>query len=128
MLGNTDLTTLVSVKDLGEAAAFYETTLGLTKVGENPGFVQYRSGASNLIVYESEFAGTNKATTAAWHVDDLEETVRELKSKGVPFEHYDHLPDTTRDGDIHDAGGAFKIAWFKDPTGNIFEINTGVPL
>lgn len=128
MLGNVELTTLVAVKDLGEATAFYEKTLGLTKVGENPGFVQYRSGTSNLIVYESEFAGSNKATTAAWHVDDLEETVRELKSKGVPFEHFDHLPDTTRDGDIHDAAGAFKIAWFRDPTGNIFEINNGVPI
>src|SRR2546421_1372221 len=128
MLGNVELTTLVAVKDLGEATAFYEKTLGLTKVGENPGFVQYRSGTSNLIVYESEFAGSNKATTAAWHVDDLEETVRELKSKGVPFEHFDHLPDTTRDGDIHDAAGAFKIAWFRDPTSNIFEINNGVPI
>jgi catechol 2,3-dioxygenase-like lactoylglutathione lyase family enzyme len=127
MLGNTSLTTLVAVKDLGAATTFYEKTLGLTKVGENPGFVQYRSGTSDLIVYESEFAGSNKATNAAWHVDDLEETVRQLKSKGVSFEHYDNLPDTTRDGDIHDAGG-FKIAWFKDPTGNIFEINNGVPL
>jgi catechol 2,3-dioxygenase-like lactoylglutathione lyase family enzyme len=128
MLGDADMTTLVAVKDLEEAADFYEKTLGLTKVGGNPGFVQYRSGTSDLIVYESEFAGSNKATSAAWHVDDLEGTVRELKAKGVTFEHYDHLPDTTRDGDIHDAAGAFKIAWFKDPTGNIFEINTGVPL
>jgi catechol 2,3-dioxygenase-like lactoylglutathione lyase family enzyme len=128
MLGNADLTTLVAVKDLGEATPFYERTLGLTKVGENPGFVQYRSGASSLIVYESEFAGSNKATTAAWHVDDLEETVRELKARGATFERYDNLPDVTRDGDIHDAAGSFKIAWFKDPTGNIFEINNGVPL
>ena len=121
MLGNTSLTTLVAVKDLGAATTFYEKTLGLTKVGENPGFVQYRSGTSDLIVYESEFAGSNKATNAAWHVDDLEETVRQLKSKGVSFEHYDNLPDTTRDGDIH-AGYGMKTAWFKDPDGNILQI------
>jgi catechol 2,3-dioxygenase-like lactoylglutathione lyase family enzyme len=127
MLGDRDVTTLVSVKDLGEATPFYEKTLGLTKVGEDPGFVQFRSGASTLIVYESETAGTNKATTAAWHVDDVGEAVRELKSKGVTsFQQYDNLPGVTRNGDIHDAG-AFKIAWFKDPTGNIFEINNGVP-
>jgi catechol 2,3-dioxygenase-like lactoylglutathione lyase family enzyme len=127
MLGDRDVTTLVSVKDLGEAAPFYEKTLGLTKVGEDPGFVQFRSGASTLIVYESETAGTNKATTAAWHVDDVGEAVRELKSKGVTsFQQYDNLPGVSRNGDIHDAG-AFKIAWFKDPTGNIFEINNGVP-
>jgi catechol 2,3-dioxygenase-like lactoylglutathione lyase family enzyme len=127
MLGDRDVTTLVSVKDLGEAAPFYEKTLGLTKVGEDPGFVQFRSGASTLIVYESETAGTNQATTAAWHVDDVGEAVRELKSKGVTsFQQYDNLPGVSRNGDIHDAG-AFKIAWFKDPTGNIFEINNGVP-
>ena len=124
MLGDTDLMIMVAVRDVGEATAFYEKTLGLTRVGENPGGVEYRSGTTRLFVYESEFAGTNKATTAVWQVDDLEGTVRDLKAKGVPFEHYDHLPDTTRDGDIH-AAGAFKIAWFKDPTGNILEVNNG---
>jgi catechol-2,3-dioxygenase len=128
MLSDTDVTTLLAVKDLGEATPFYERTLGLTKVGENPGFVQYRSGTSTLIVYESEFAGSNKATTAAWHVDDLEGTVRDLTARGATFERYDNLPDVTREGDIHDAAGSFKIAWLKDPTGNIFEINDGVPL
>jgi catechol 2,3-dioxygenase-like lactoylglutathione lyase family enzyme len=124
MLRDTDFMTMVAVKDLGDATGFYEKTLGLTRVSENPGGVEYRSGTARLFVYESEFAGTNKATTAVWQVDDLEGTVRELKAKGVPFEHYDNLPDTTRDGDIH-AAGAFKIAWFTDPTGNIFEINNG---
>ena len=128
MLGDAELTTLVAVKDLDEATAFYENTLGLTKAGENPGFVQYRSGTGSVIVYESEFAGTNKATTAAWHVDDLEATVRELKARGVTFVRYDNLPDVTRDGDIHEAAGSFKLSWFKDPTGNLFEVNNGVPL
>ena len=50
MLGDRDVTTLVSVKDLAEATPFYEDALGLTKVGENPGFVQFRSGASHVIV------------------------------------------------------------------------------
>jgi catechol 2,3-dioxygenase-like lactoylglutathione lyase family enzyme len=127
MLGNRDVTTMVAVKDLGEATPFYEKTLGLTKVGEDPGFVQFRSGASTFIVYESETAGTNQATNAAWHVDDVEEAVRELKAKGVSsFQQYDDLPGVNRDGDIHDTGG-FKIAWFKDATGNIFEINSGAP-
>jgi catechol 2,3-dioxygenase-like lactoylglutathione lyase family enzyme len=124
MLGDTDLMMMVAVRDAGEATAFYEKTLGLSRVGENPGGVEYRSGTSRLFVYQSEFAGTNKATTAVWQVDDLEGTVRELKDKGVTFEHYDDLPDTTRDGDIH-AVGAFRIAWFKDPTGNILEVNNG---
>ena len=118
---------MVAVKDTTEAAKFYEDALGLTRLDSSPTVVRYRSGSSTLIVYESQTAGTNQATTALWRVDDLEETVRELKAKGVAFEHYDDLPGTTRDGDIHDTG-AFKTAWFKDPTGNIFEVNGGVEL
>ncbi len=124
MLRDTNITTLVAVDDLGEATGFYEKTLGLPKVREEPGWVQYHSGASDLIVYESkEFAGSNKATTAAWTVDDVDGTVRELKASGVgTFQEYDHLPGVTRRGEIHEAGPV-KMAWFTDPSGNIFEVN-----
>jgi catechol 2,3-dioxygenase-like lactoylglutathione lyase family enzyme len=124
MLGNTDVTTMVPVDDIDEAAEFYGTTLGLTTVDRSPNVVQYRSGASVLMVYESEFAGTNKGTTALWNVDDLEGTVQALKARGVRFEHYDDLPGVTRDGEVHDTG-AFRTAWFKDPAGNTFEVNGG---
>ena len=40
-------------------------------------------------VYRSEFAGTNKATALTFDVDDIEAEVRELKDKGIFFEHYD---------------------------------------
>ena len=123
MLGDTAITTLVAVKDLGEAMAFYEEKLQLVRTDESSGWAQYQSGASDLIVYESQFAGTNKATTAAWTVNDVEETVRELKANGVSsFQRYDDLPGATRDGDIHNSG-AVKMAWFKDPSGNLFEVN-----
>ena len=123
MLADTKITTLVAVRDLGEAMAFYEEKLQLVRTDESSGWAQYRSGTSDLIVYESELAGTNKATTAAWTVNDVEETVRELKANGVSsFQHYDDLPGTTRDGEIHHSG-AVKMAWFKDPSGNIFEVN-----
>lgn len=72
-------------------------------------------------MYESEYAGTNQATAVTWPVgDELEAIVQELKSKGVKFEHYD-LPDTTRKGDVHLAGD-IRMAWFKDPDGNIHGI------
>jgi hypothetical protein len=122
MLSDVNLTTLVPVRDFGEAATFYEKTLRLPKVNADQGWVQYRSGASDLIAYETSNAGSNKATTAAWTVKNVEETVHELKANGVnSFQHYD-LPGTTRHGDIHEAGPV-RMAWFKDPSGNIFEIN-----
>ena len=71
-------------------------------------------------MYRSIFAGTNKATALTWAVDDVEEIVRTLKAKGVTFDHYD-LPQTKREGDVHVAG-EHKIAWFKDPDGNILSV------
>lgn len=111
------------MNDLVDSTDFYERKLKLAKLDEDAGWVEYRSGASSLIIYQSEHAGSNKATTAAWTVDDVEGTVAELKTSGIgSFQHYDELPGTARDGDIHQAGPV-KMAWFTDPSGNIFEIN-----
>lgn len=123
MLANTDITTLVAVNDLDEASDFYEAKLRLHKIQQEPGWIQYRTGTSDVIIYQSELAGSNKATTAAWTVDDVETTMNDLKAAGVTtFQQYDNLPGATRDGDLHHTGPV-TMAWFKDPSGNIFEIN-----
>jgi catechol 2,3-dioxygenase-like lactoylglutathione lyase family enzyme len=122
MLENIDATANLAVKNLAVAKKFYEDTLGLTKVGsEGDELIVYRSGKTTLNVYKSKEAGTNKATAVTWAVGDrVEETVRTLKAKGIKFEHYD-MPGMTRQGDVH-IGGDMKVAWFKDPDGNILNI------
>ena len=126
MLGDAKVQPMLPVKDLGSARKFYEETLGLKKTGEMPGeAVTYQSGGTTLVVYRSEFAGTNKGTAALWEVDDFDGTVKDLKSKGVKFEHYD-LPGMTRKGDVH-IGGPIKVAWFKDPGGNILSVQNRDP-
>ena len=112
----------VAVKDLARARAFYETTLGLKPVeGEEDGVQGYRAGSSTIIVYESSFAGTNQTTSVTWPLgDDLDEVVLGLKAKGVTFEHYD-MPGATHDGDVH-VFDKIRVAWFKDPDGNIFNL------
>lgn len=120
-MGTKDATVTLAVKDVKKARKFYEDTLGLKRVDGNADWVAYKSGNSTIMVYESEYAGTNQATAVTWPVgDELEAIVQELKSKGVKFEHYD-LPDTTRKGDVHLAGD-IRMAWFKDPDGNIHGI------
>jgi catechol 2,3-dioxygenase-like lactoylglutathione lyase family enzyme len=121
-LGNKDAGATLAVSDLERARDFYENTLGLTPIQEDPGGILYKSGNSVVLVYPSEHAGTNKATAAAWAVgEDLDTVVAELQTKGVTFEHYDNLPNTSRDGDIHTSGD-FKAVWFKDPDGNILNL------
>jgi catechol 2,3-dioxygenase-like lactoylglutathione lyase family enzyme len=124
MLSDNEAIATVAVKDLKIAATFYEDKLGL-KVASREGeeLIGYQCGRSVLNVYQSEFAGTNKATAVSWTVDDdIAGVVHALKAKGVVFEHYD-MPGMKHEGDVH-IGGDMKVAWFKDPDGNILNIVT----
>jgi catechol 2,3-dioxygenase-like lactoylglutathione lyase family enzyme len=122
MLGQINAVANVAVKDLRRAKAFYEKTLGLKEVehmGEEVSVL--KSGDTMINVYRSDFAGTNKATSVTWAVGDkIDSFVAELKSKGVTFEHYD-MPDTRLEGDVH-VFGDLRVAWFKDPDGNILNL------
>jgi len=122
MLGDHDSMATVGVKDLAKARQFYEGKLSLKPTGEQePGSLSYKTGKSTLFVYESRYAGTNQATAVTFVVgDQVESIVRALKAKGVAFEHYD-LPPLRREGDLH-VGGDMKVAWFKDPDGNIISV------
>jgi catechol 2,3-dioxygenase-like lactoylglutathione lyase family enzyme len=127
MLGDKDAVATLAVSDLDRARAFYEGTLELTPVMESPGAVVYRSGSSAVLVYPSAYAGTNRATAASWTVgDEFDAIVDALRVKGVVFERYDDLPDTTREGDVH-VFDEFKSVWFKDPDGNILNVTNATP-
>jgi len=122
MLNDTAAVATVGVRDMKRAKQFYEGTLGLQRV-ESMGdsAAEYKTGSSSLFVYESRFAGTNQATAVTWDLGtDVDTVVRDLKGKGVAFEHYD-LPDTRLDGDIHVSGDR-RLAWLKDPDGNILAL------
>jgi catechol-2,3-dioxygenase len=120
MLKDHQAVATVAVKDLAAAHKFYSEVLGLERAeGDNSEAMTYHTGGTTMLVYRSEFAGTNKATVVNWPVGkDLDAIVADLKSHGVRFEHYD-IPGLERDGDIHRAMG---MRWFKDPDGNIHSI------
>jgi catechol 2,3-dioxygenase-like lactoylglutathione lyase family enzyme len=121
MLGDKDATANIAVKDLETARRFYQDTLGLKPVSaEGDEVIVFQSGNSTLNLYRSKYAGTNQATAVTWSVEDVDDAVRELKAKGIAFEHYD-MPEMTREGDVY-VSGAFRTAWFKDPDGNILNV------
>ena len=122
MLNDKEAIATVAVKNLEKAKKFYEETLGFATVMENEEVLAFKTGASTLFVYRSQFAGTNRATGVTFVTDDVDDIVRTLKGRGVSFEHYD-IPQMTRQGDIHVAG-SMRTAWFKDPDGNIFSLVT----
>ena len=121
MLGKADATPMIAVKNIDRAKQFYKEKLGLKPFEEmGDDFFMLKSGDTTLNVYKSEFAGTNKATLLTFDVDDIDTEVRELKQKGVSFEHYD-VEGLTPEGDIY-RGQNMKTAWFKDPDGNILSL------
>lgn len=124
MLKDHDSSAILAVSDLARARAFYGGTLGLEPAGEGEeeGVLVYKTGATRLVVYASEFAGTNRANAIVWGVGgDLDSIVAALEAEGATFEHY---PDIGRlEGNVHHAGGE-KLVWLKDPDGNILHINS----
>jgi hypothetical protein len=91
-----------------------------TETGDNVG---YRcAGDTRIHVFVSPNAGTARATLAGWGVDDIEQVVRDLTAKGVPFEHYDSGPILTDELGIATFAGGAKVAYFTDPEGNILSV------
>jgi catechol 2,3-dioxygenase-like lactoylglutathione lyase family enzyme len=121
MLGDNNVCASIAVKDMDAAKKFYGDVLGLEASMETPGGTFYKSGKGGIFVYPSQYAGTNKATYAAWNIEDVAGAVEALTSKGVTFERYPDMPDVTMEGDVH-VMGDLKAAWFKDPDGNILNI------
>jgi hypothetical protein len=119
MFANQTAQATVAVKSLDVARPFYETTLGLEPAGGGqPGVQGYRAGGSTLLVYESQYAGANKATSVTWSLgEDFDGVIGALRSKGVTFESYD-LPGGRFEDGVH-IFGDMKVVWFKDPDGNI---------
>ena len=122
MLGSSPIVAVVAVKDLERGKEFYGGTLGLREAEvDEPGGVLYScQGETQLLVYQSDYAGTKQATAASWQVADIDQEIAALKEKGITFEQYD-LPGVTHTGDVHTVGG-LKAAWFKDPDGNILNL------
>jgi catechol 2,3-dioxygenase-like lactoylglutathione lyase family enzyme len=123
------LRTSIAVSDIQLAVAFYEGKLGLQVLRSGPsahitdGSRVYGSGGGPALnVYQSATAGKTPATLATWYVDDLDQIVDELTSSGVEFVRYDELAHDTR-GITARAGGG-RIAWFQDPDGNTFALES----
>ena len=128
MLDQGTVTANIPASDLGRARDFYADKLGLSPFHEIEGVVlQYRTASGSWFsVYQTEFAGRAGHTIAQWHVDDVDGEVRDLKSKGVAFEHYD-MPGVVWDDDVANIDGMGKAAWFRDSENNILCIDDGLP-
>jgi catechol 2,3-dioxygenase-like lactoylglutathione lyase family enzyme len=118
-LSDSSVEAVLAVSDLDRARHFYEQQLGLVPGDDEQDAVRYpcAHGTRILIYLSPENAGRSPATLAGWFVDDLDQTMDDLGSRGVSFERYDQPGLKTDERGVFD-GGRFRAAWIKDPDGN----------
>jgi predicted enzyme related to lactoylglutathione lyase len=122
MLKNAAIVPYIPVHDVARARKFYEEKVGLKPKETYAGGVIYECGQGSWVfMYPSGGAGTSKASTAFWSVNDVVAEVAELKARGVVFEEYD-MPGIKTVDSVATGGGA-KTAWFKDTEGNTLAIS-----
>jgi predicted enzyme related to lactoylglutathione lyase len=120
MLANGRAVAFVPSADLGRAERFYVDVLGLPKrSGDDFGLVVEAGGVTIRIARVDDFE-PQPFTVLGFDVEDVEETARELASKGIAFERYAGMNQSA--AGIWTAPGGSRIAWFKDPDGNVVSV------
>jgi predicted enzyme related to lactoylglutathione lyase len=129
MLDHSAVEANIPAADLDRARKFYSEKLGLSPIAEFGAMaLRYRTaGGTFFNVYKTQYAGQAGHTIAQWHVDDVDQEVRELLAKGVVFEVYDDMPGVEWNGEVATVPEMGKAAWFKDSEGNIMCVDDGAP-
>jgi catechol 2,3-dioxygenase-like lactoylglutathione lyase family enzyme len=123
MLANADLIAFVPTRNPKAARKFYEQTLGLEFVSQDPFAVVFNARGVTLRIADVSSVKDCKPapfTILGWHVASIEISVRDLAAKGIEFERYSGMPQDEL-GIWRSPGGA-RIAWFKDPDGNVLSL------
>lgn len=121
MLGNSDLMAFVPTCDQARAIEFYGGKLGLKLVSQD-GFAAVfdANGITLRVTSVPPPLHPQPFTVLGWKVADISAAVRSLESTGVAFERY---PQVAQDSQgIWTAPGGAKVAWFRDPDGNILSL------
>jgi len=119
ILGGSEVVAFAPTTDPAKARAFFEGVLGLRLVAdEKPFSLVFDLNGIMLRVTTVQELKPQPFTILGWRVPDIEATVDKLVAAGVSFERYPGLNDVEPRG-IWNAPGGARIAWFKDPDGNV---------
>jgi catechol 2,3-dioxygenase-like lactoylglutathione lyase family enzyme len=124
MLGSQNIVAFVPIKDSEKAKAFYEGVLGL-KFIKDDGFaiVMDANGIKVRIAKVPDFKPA-QFSILGWEVEDIESTVKQLTARGVHFEIFGFFKQDELG--IWTAPTGDKVAWFKDPDGNVLSVSQHV--
>ena len=120
MDSSAKIVAFVGTRNSQRAKDFYRDTLGLNLVSEDPFALVFDVNGTMLRVTPVPQLAPAKFTVLGWAVGNIEATVKQLQEAGVVFEHYDFPQDELG---IWTAPGGAKVAWFKDPDGNVLSVS-----
>jgi catechol 2,3-dioxygenase-like lactoylglutathione lyase family enzyme len=121
MLGSHKIMAFAPTLDANKARPFYEGVLGLRVLSQdNFALALDVNGIMLRVTNVPPGFKPQQFTILGWQVPDIAKAVSELKQKGVQFESY-ALPAQDAQG-VWTAPGGAKVAWFKDPDGNILSL------
>lgn len=112
---------IIATDNPDAARAFYEETLGLTFIRDEPFALVFRTGSIQLRVTKLEEHTPAPGTVFGWEVPDIAAAIGDLQERGVSFERFPGMPQDEL-GVWTTPGGSAKVAWFKDPSGNLLSL------
>jgi catechol 2,3-dioxygenase-like lactoylglutathione lyase family enzyme len=121
MLKDHKLVAFVATRDSARAKTFYRDTLGLNLVSEDPFALVFDVQGTMLRVTPVRELVTAQYTVLGWRVPDITAAAADLQRAGVTLERFPGIPQD--DLGVWTAPGGAKVAWFKDPDGNILSIS-----
>ena len=123
MLASSRMVGFVPTKDSIKARAFYEGKLGFEFLSDDAFALVMRAGESKIRIAKGAKSSPAQYTVLGWEVSDIDAVVDWLMKRGVPFEKYPFVDD---ERGIWTAPNGDKVAWFKDPDGNVLGISQHV--
>ncbi len=120
MLGHSKLQSIVLTSKLDEAEAFYRHVLGLALKDKSDGALVFDVGGGDLRVSPVPSTEPTEHTVLGFAVPDVAVVVESLRDSGVELEHFDGFPHD--DTGILTTPDHSKVAWFRDPDGNLLSI------
>jgi catechol 2,3-dioxygenase-like lactoylglutathione lyase family enzyme len=121
MLADMKMMGFLLTKDYEKARAFYEGNLGFEFVSLDQFALVMKAGKSMIRIVRMPTFTPLQSTVLGWEVDDIEAIVNWLVKRGVVFDKYPFVQDKQRG--IWTAPGGSKVAWFKDPDGNVLGVS-----
>jgi catechol 2,3-dioxygenase-like lactoylglutathione lyase family enzyme len=121
MLASAKMVGFVPTKDYDKARAFFEGKLGFEFVRLDQFALVVSVGGHKIRIAKVPNFAPMQATILGWEVQDIEAVTAWLKERGVATEKYPFVQD--KDLGIWTAPGGDKVAWFKDPDGNVLSVS-----